>query len=86
MASAQGWPFAVYLQMLVLLGRRRTETALVAWSNVDLDKSVWTVPPEITKSGRPHKIPLPPQALAILRTHKRAAKSDLVFPAGATLR
>ena len=79
-AGAQGWPFGAYLQMLLLLGQRRTETALMAWSDVDLDQGVWTVPPEITKSGRPHKISLPAQAVAILRTHKRAAKSDLVFP------
>jgi integrase len=79
-AGAQGWPFGAYLQMLLLLGQRRTETALMAWSDLDLDRDVWTVPPEITKSGRPHKIPLPPQAVAILRTHKRAARCDLVFP------
>jgi len=79
-ADTQGWPFGLYLKMLLLLGQRRTETALMAWSDVDLDQGVWTVPPEITKSGRLHKIPLPPQAVAILRTHKRAAKSDLVFP------
>jgi integrase len=79
-ASAQGWPFGPYLKMLLLLGQRRTETALMAWSDLDLDGGVWTVPPAITKSGRPHKIPLPPQAVAILRTHKRAARCDLVFP------
>lgn len=79
-ADAQGWPFAAYLQMLLLLGQRRTETALMAWSDVDLDNGVWTVPPAITKSGRPHKIPLPVQAGAILRTHKRAVRADLVFP------
>jgi integrase len=79
-ADAQGWPFAAYLQMLLLLGQRRTETALMAWPDVDLEQAVWTVPPAITKSGRPHKIPLPRQAVAILHKHKRAAKSDLVFP------
>jgi integrase len=79
-ADAQGWPFGPYLQMLLLLGQRRTETALMAWSDLDLDQAVWTVPPETTKSGRPHKIPLSVQAVTILRNHKRAAKSDLVFP------
>jgi integrase len=79
-ADAQGWPFGAYLQMLLLLGQRRTETALLAWSDVDLEAKVWTVPPEITKSGRPHKIPLPRPAVTILRSHKRAARCDLVFP------
>ena len=79
-ADAQGWPFGAYLKLLLLLGQRRTETALIAWSDVDLDRGVWTVRPEITKSGRPHEIPLPPAAVTILRKQKRAAKSDLVFP------
>jgi integrase len=79
-ADAQGWPFGPYLQLLLLLGQRRTETALMTWSDLDLDQTLWTVPPETTKSGRPHKIPLPAQAVTILCTHKRAAKSDFVFP------
>jgi integrase len=79
-ADAQAWPFGAWLKLLLLLGQRRTETSLMAWSDIDLDQGVWTVPAAITKSGRPHKIPLPSPAVAILRTHKRAAKSDLVFP------
>ena len=38
--------------MLLLLGQRRTETALMRWRDVDLAAGVWTVPAEITKSGR----------------------------------
>jgi integrase len=79
-ADAQGWPFGAYLKLLLLLGQRRAETALMEWSDVDLTAKVWTVPAEITKSGRAHRVPLPRQAVEILRTHKRAAKCDLVFP------
>jgi integrase len=78
--AGDGWPFGPYLRMLLLLGQRRTETALMAWADLDLDAGVWIVPPEITKSGRPHKIPLPPVAVTILRGLPRLAKSDLVFP------
>jgi integrase len=79
-AGAQGWPFGAYLQLLLLLGQRRTETMMMRWGDVDLGAKVWTVPAEITKSGRAHRVPLPHQAVEVLRTHKRAAKSDLVFP------
>jgi integrase len=79
-AAGEDWPFGPYLKMLLLLGQRRTETALMSWCDVDLEAGVWILPPEITKSGRPHKIPLPPQAVAILRGLPRLAKSDLVFP------
>lgn len=79
-AEAQGWPFGPYLKLLLLLGQRRTETMAMRWRDVDLEAKLWTVPAEITKSGRAHRVPLPRQAVDILRTHKRAAKSDLVFP------
>jgi integrase len=93
-AEAQGWPFGPYIQLLLLLGQRRTETALMAWSDLLLDEAdavevwpdhpplvnVWRVPPEITKSGRPHFIPLPTQAAKILKGLPRLNKSDAVFP------
>ena len=78
-ADAAGWPFGPYLQMLLLLGQRRTETALMRWRDVDLEAGVWTVPAEVTKSGRAHRVPLPPQAVAILRTC-RGWRTRLVFP------
>jgi integrase len=78
--EAEGWPFGPYLQMLLLLGQRRTETALMRWSDVDLKAGVWTVPAEVTKSGREHRVPLPPQAVAILKSLPRMARSKLVFP------
>ena len=49
-ADAEGWPFGPYLQMLLLLGQRRTETALMRWPDVDLEAGVWTVPAAVTKS------------------------------------
>lgn len=93
-ATSQDWPFGPYLQVLLLLGQRRTETALMAWPDLILDPAdavevwpdhpplvnVWRVPPEITKSGRPHFIPLPRQAVAILTLLPRLNKSDAVFP------
>jgi integrase len=92
--DSQGWPFGPYLQLLLLLGQRRTETALMSWSDIVLDgragtkiyadlppqQNLWIVPPAITKSGRPHHIPLPRQAVAILKAMPRLARSDAVFP------
>jgi integrase len=79
-ANDAGWPFGPYLQMLLLLGQRRTETALMAWRGLDLEASVWTVPAKITKSGREHRVPLPAQAIAILKLLPRMARTDLLFP------
>jgi integrase len=78
--------------MLLLLGQRRTETAHMAWSDLVLDdgiklwpdlppqRNVWLVRSDITKSGRPHYIPLPSQAIGILRGLPRLNSVDLVFP------
>jgi integrase len=79
-AAATGWPFGPYLHMLLLLGQRRTETALMRWRDVDLNAGVWTIPAEVTKSGREHRVPLPQQAVAILEDMPRMARSPLVFP------
>jgi integrase len=77
-AEAEGWPFGPYLQMLLLLGQRRTETALMR--HVDLKAGEWHIPAEVTKSGRTHRVPLPPQAVAILEGLPCLARCDLVFP------
>jgi integrase len=79
---AANWdrPFGPYLHLLLLLGQRRTETALMRWEDVDLRTGIWVVPAEVTKSGRPHKVPLPPAAVAILKGLPRMARSPHVFP------
>jgi integrase len=77
-AGAAGWPFGSYIQMLILLGQRRTETSMMRWADIEGD--VWAIPPEITKSGRAHRVPLPQQAVAILNGLPRLKSSDLVFP------
>ena len=79
-AEAAPWPFGTYLQMLILLGQRRGETAAMFKSDVDLEAGVWTIPDIIAKSGRRHRVPLPPVAVEILRMMPRAVRCDLMFP------
>lgn len=79
-AGDAGWPFGSYLKMLLLLGQRRTETAAMRWADADLEAGVWTVPADVTKPGRAHRVPLPPQAVEILKGLPRLAKSPYVFP------
>lgn len=92
-AAAQDWPFGPYLQVLLLTGQRRTETARMAWPDLVLggdgielwpdlppQTDLWRVPPEITKSGRRHYIPLPRQAVELLTKLPRLNRCDFVFP------
>src|SRR3954451_778234 len=69
--------FGAYVRFLLLTGQRRTETALMRWSDVVGD--AWTIPAEVTKAGRAHRVPLPAEALALLAALPRLA-GGLVFP------
>jgi integrase len=51
----------------VLTAARSQEVLKARWSEVDLDAGVWTVPPERMKMRREHRVPLPPQAIELLR-------------------
>jgi integrase len=79
-ADTEGWPFGPYLQLLLLLGQRRTETALMKWPDLDLEELIWRIPADVTKSGREHRVPLPQQAVSILSILPRMARSPYVFP------
>jgi integrase len=56
------------------------------WSELDLEAGVWTLPGTRTKNARPHPVPLPATALAILTRRRAAITEDepRVFP-GLTL-
>ncbi|MEJ1157376.1 tyrosine-type recombinase/integrase [Prosthecomicrobium sp. N25] len=81
----QGQPATkVALQLLALLVPRPGELRLAKWEEFDLEAKVWSIPAARTKMRRPHKIPLPRQAIEILEEYREVARrSDLVF-AGTT--
>ncbi|MCZ6593250.1 MAG: integrase family protein, partial [Alphaproteobacteria bacterium] len=49
--EAVGYPFGPLFRLLLLTGQRRSEVASMRWSQID-GNDVWTLPSEITKSGR----------------------------------
>ena len=54
------------LQLLAVLFPRPGELRMAEWSEFDLAKATWTIPAIRTKMRREHRMPLPPQAVAIL--------------------
>jgi integrase len=73
------------LEFAILTAARSGEVLGAKWSELDLDRAVWTVPSERMKAGREHRVPLSPAAVALLRglLPLRAASKDpdpLVFP------
>lgn len=78
----QGQPTTIAaLKLMALLFPRPGELREAEWAEFDLDKAVWTIPASRTKMRRPHEIPLPPQAITILRDlHVITGQGRLALP------
>ena len=63
-----GYPFGPLYQLLLLTGARRSEVAEARWGEFDLQKKIWTVPPERFKSNASHLVPLSDAAVAIIES------------------
>jgi integrase len=55
------------VQLLMLTGCRREEIGALQWSEVDFDARTISLPPDRTKNGQEHILPLSDMALAILK-------------------
>lgn len=55
------------IRLLILTAVRPGELRAAPWAEFDLDAATWTIPKERMKARRPHVVPLPRQAVAILR-------------------
>lgn len=55
------------LRLLPILFPRPGELRAARWPEFDFEKAIWSVPAERMKMRRPHRIPLPMQAMGILR-------------------
>jgi integrase len=70
-AVKMGGPFGTLVQLLVLTGQRRDEVGQARWSEIDLDRRMWTLARERVKNDTPHDIPLSKAAVAILQALPR---------------
>jgi integrase len=78
--SKNGSISASALQFLILTATRTSEVLEATWGEIDLENAVWTIPPDRTKTGREHRVPLPDAATEILRTLPRIDGNSFVFP------
>ncbi|MBF5013928.1 tyrosine-type recombinase/integrase [Burkholderia pseudomultivorans] len=58
---------AIAIRLLMMLFPRTIELCRARWEEIDLGTAEWTVPPEKIKSLRLHIVPLPTQAVKLLR-------------------
>lgn len=70
---------ALTLKWIILTAARSGEARGARWREIDTEAAVWTVPGERMKAGQPHRVPLAPEALAVLERVK-GLDPDLVFP------
>ena len=77
-AERAGWPFGPLFRLLLLTAQRESEVAGMRWSEIDLEKRLWTLPRERTKSDRGHVVHLSELAMDVIAILSRLG--DLVFP------
>lgn len=51
-------PWGPFGRLLMMTGARRGEVAGMQWSEINFDRSIWTIPLERTKNRRGHIVPL----------------------------
>jgi integrase len=59
---------ALALKLIALTAVRRSEALEAAWSEIDREAAVWTIPAARTKANREHRVPLSPPALRLIDT------------------
>jgi integrase len=69
------------IKLQLLTAQRGGEVLSMEWPDVDLSSGWWTIPGERSKNGLPHRVPLSPPALALLKDlRERSDSSHWVFP------
>lgn len=74
---------ALVLRLSILTACRSGEARGATWGEFDLDRAVWNIPASRMKAARLHRVPLSPEALALLlavRPKGKVAGDGLVFP------
>ena len=68
------------LEFTILCAARSGEVRGATWSEIDMEKAVWTIPSQRMKAGKEHRVPLSGAAIKILESLPRHTDSNLVFP------
>lgn len=69
---------APVIQFKLLTCVRSSEVRGAAWSEIDFNAKLWTIPAHRMKAGKEHRVPLSPAAITLLNSQPRT-ESDLIF-------
>ncbi len=70
-AEELGWPFGPLFKLLLITAQRRDEVATLEWSEIDLERNVWSLPREKAKNDHGHDVHLSQQAIDIIASLPR---------------
>jgi integrase len=74
-------PLKLALHLLALTMARKSDLIESTWAEFDMEHALWTIPAARVKAREDRSIPLPRQAVALLRELQRARTSErFVFP------
>ena len=80
-ATDAHWVTIAAFKFLTLTATRSGEVRNASWDEIDLATATWTIPPEHTKTGQEHRVPLSTGALTVLFTaRQRSNSTGLIFP------
>jgi integrase len=68
------------LEFAILTAGRTSEVLNATWSEIDVERAVWTVPKHRMKGAEEHAVPLSDPALMILRPLHEIPQSNYIFP------
>jgi integrase len=74
-----GYPWAPFYQLAMLTLQRREEVAGMRWSEIADDLTIWRIPGERMKNGKPNDVHLSEAARAVLRAIPRKDGCDFVL-------
>lgn len=78
--------FKIGLHIILLTMVRKSELLLGRWEDVYLDEAEWHIPAENSKTGKPHIVYLPTQAVELFgELRALAGGSELVMPGRGSL-
>ena len=75
-AAAIPYPLGPFYRLLLLTGQRKAEVSDARWSEFNLTRKLWTVPPERFKSGQSHIVPLSDEVVILLKGLERFSVED----------
>jgi integrase len=77
--SKAGMP-ARALELLILTALRTNEVRAAQWSEIDLEKKLWTIRADRMKADKEHVVPLTSRAIALLKALPREAEFVFIGP------